>query len=349
MSITITPFGKDLMKRPVERITMTNKQGCSVSVTNYGAHVLSVNVPDRHGKVEDVCLGFDCIEDYLLKNSAYIGATVGRYCNRIGGAAFTLNGQKYAISANEGKNTLHGGLKGFDQKWWIYETTEAQGRDHIAMYYTTHDGEEGFPGKVRVQVVFTFDDANRLEISFLAQGDADTVINLTNHSYFNLAGSGDVTNHMFCIEGDEVCEVDEEMIATGKMLPVANTTYDLRTPRSLKDCLNDANPHPLFAKARGFDVNYALRNEGFRQAARVEDPVSGRVLTVETNQPGIQLYTGQWLSVEGKSGVHYGPFAGFALETQHFPNSVNHSHFPTTVLRAGESFQAVTAYSFSAE
>ena len=348
MSVTKKPFGTDLIGRQMTLYTMTNKVGASVSVLDFGAHIVSIQVPDREGKLADVCLGFDTLKEYDEKPS-YLGSTVGRYGNRIGQSRFTLNGVEYTLFPNDGRNSLHGGREGFDKKWWRGEALEAENEDAVLLTYVAHDGEEGYPGKMRVQVTFAWDDACRLSIRYLAQSDKDTVINLTNHAYYNLAGKGDILNHTLQVNADCVTDVDAELIPTGAYLPVDGTPLDLRVPARIGDGVNRRKECRLIDAVDGYDVNFVLKGEGLKEAAILRDEGSGREMRVLTTEPGIQIYTGQGLNTDGHGGAHYGPYAGVALETQHFPDSPNHPSFPTTTLKAGETYQSTTIYVFSAK
>lgn len=347
MSIAQRPFGIDRIGRQMTLYTMTNRLGASVSVLDFGAHLTSIRVPDRKGEMADVCLGFDTLEEYDLKPS-FLGAAVGRYANRIGGAKFTLNGKEYTLFPNDGKNTLHGGREGFDKKWWKGQTLEAEGEDAVIFTYVAHDMEEGFPGKMHVQITYAWDDRCRLSIRYLGQCDQDTVVNLTNHAYFNLAGKGAMLNHTLRVNSSCVTDVDEGLIPTGEMLDVAGTPLDLRSGPVIGERIARKNEHRLLAGVNGFDCNFVLNGEGLREAAVLSDPESGRTMTVLTTEPGIQVYSGQGLHMTGRGGAEYGPYAGVALETQHYPDSPNHPSFPTTTLKAGETFESTTIYAFSA-
>lgn len=347
MSITTKPFGIDPIGRPMTLYTMTNRLGASVSVLDFGAHIVSIRVPDRDGNLADVALGFDTLEEYDQKPN-YLGATVGRYGNRIGGAKFALNGQEYTLFPNDGRNNLHGGREGFDKKWWRGEVLEVPGEDAVLFTYVAHDGEEGFPGKLHTQVTFAFDDQCRLTIRYMAQSDKDTIVNLTNHTYFNLAGKGDVLGHTLQIHADAVTDVDSELIATGALLPVAGTPLDFNQPMKIGDGVARRRECRLIDAVDGYDVNYVIPGQGLREAAVLRDEQSGRQMQVLTTEPGIQIYSGQGLKLEGKGGAHYGAFAGVAMETQHYPDSPNHPNFPTTTVRAGETYQSTTVYAFSA-
>lgn len=348
MSITQQPFGVDLIGRQMTLYTMTNRGGASVSVLDFGAHLVSVRVPDREGRLADVCLGFDTLEDYD-KKPGFLGAAVGRYANRIGGARFTLNGREYPLFANDGPNTLHGGREGFDKKWWKGQTLEAEGEDAVIFTYVAHDMEEGFPGKMHVQVTYAWDDTCRLSIRYMAQSDQDTVVNLTNHAYYNLAGKGTMLQHTLQVNASAVTDVDDGLIPTGEMLPVAGTPLDLKQGAVIGERVARKEEHRLLSGPNGFDCNYVLDGEGLREAAVLRDPESGRVMTVYTTEPGIQVYTGQGLDITGRGGAEYPRYGGVALETQHFPDSPNKPSFPSTLLKAGDTFESTTIYAFSAK
>lgn len=346
MSITQKPFGIDLIGRQMTLYTLTNKKGASISVLDFGAHLVSVKVPDKNVHLTEVNLGYDTLEEYDQKG-AYIGATVGRYGNRIGGSRFTLNGVEYTLFPNDGKNNLHGGREGFDKKWWKGQILEDEKEDTVIFTYVAHDGEEGFPGKMKTQVSYSFDDDCRLTIRYMAVSDKDTVCNLTNHSYFNLSGEGDVLDHTLWIDSDYVTDVDDELIATGEMLAVKGTPLDFSTPACIGDGIARKKECPLMDAVDGYDINYVLKGEGLRKVATLSHAASGRVMDVYTTEPGIQVYSGQGLNQSGHDGAHYGPYAGIAMETQHYPDSPNHPQFPTTTLKAGETYQTTTIYAFS--
>lgn len=349
MSITKQPFGVDLIGRQMTLYTMTNRAGASVSVLDFGAHLVSIRVPDRAGKLADVCLGFETLEEYD-KKPGHLGATVGRFANRIGGAKFTLNGKTYPLFANDGPNTLHGGREGFGKKWWKGQTLEADGEDAVIFTYVAHDMEEGFPGKMHVQVTYAWDDDCRLSIRYMAQSDQDTVVNLTNHAYFNLAGEGTMLSHTLKVNASFVTDVDDGLIPTGDMLDVTGTPLDLRGGPVIGERIERKAEHRLLAGADGYDCNFVLDGgEGLKEAGVLKDAKSGRVMTVLTTEPGMQVYSGQGLHVSGRGGAYYGAYAGVALETQHFPDSPNKPAFPTTTLRAGDTFESTTVYAFSVE
>lgn len=324
-------------------ITLKNSAGACAVFSNYGAHLVSLQVPGPEGRLVDVCLGYDDLTGYR-KNRGYLGATVGRYCNRIGGASFPLSGVTYPLFANDGANTLHGGREGFDKKTWAYQA--APGGEQITFSYLSPDGEEGFPGNLEVSVTYTLTAQNALKIAYAAKSDRDTVINLTNHSYFNLAGAGDIRDHTLKVNADTVTATTPDLIPTGELLPVDHSPYDLRKPRRLGEALQERGKNEMFDRANGYDINFVLKGEGLREAAVLALPSSGLSMRVVTDQPGIQVYSGQGLSAAGKGGAAYGPYSGIALETQHLPDSVHHPHFPDTTLKAGETFTSITIYAF---
>lgn len=346
--ITQKSFGTDTIGRPMTLYTMKNKCGAELSVLDYGAHIVSLKMPDRHGEMADVTLGFDDLKPYEGPHGS-IGATIGRYANRIGGATFTMDGVTYNMFKNENGNCLHGGRENFQFKWFKGETLEAEHEDAVLLTYVSHDMEEGFPGKLRVQVTFALDDENRVTIRYLAETDKKTVVNLTNHAYFNLSGSGDILNHQVTILADKTTETNKQLIPTGNFTDVTGTPMDMRLGRTIADGIAQRAVCLEIDNVNGYDFNYCVPGEGFREMARVYDEKSGRTMRVFSDQPGIQLYTGQGLNQTGKGGVHYGAYAGLALETQHYADSPNHSNFPSTVLNPGELFKSVTVYAFEAD
>lgn len=352
MSIQKKPFGVDLIGREMTLYTMTNKNGASASVLDFGAHLVSVTVPDKNGEMKDVVLGFDTLQEYDEKPS-YLGAIVGRYGNRIGGAKFTLNGTEYTLFKNDGNNSLHGGLEGFDKKWFKGTTMEAEHEDCVVLTYVAHDGEEGYPGKMHVQVSYAWDDKNCLTIRYMAQSDKDTVVNMTNHAYFNLAGegNGNTLGHEIAVYADTTTEVDGELIPTGKILPLEGTLLDLNTPVKLGTLVEKQDECAPIKQVNGLDFNFCLRGEEnmLKECALLRDPESKRTMHVLTTEPGIQIYTGQGLNMTGKGGKAYGAFAGIAMETQHYPDSPNHDNFPTTTLKAGDILKSETRYLFTVE
>lgn len=344
MKFECSEFGKTSKYENTHLISLTNANGSRLCLTDFGAHVVSLSIRDSYGNFSDVCLGFDKASDYEKPGNAYMGATVGRYANRIRGAEFQIDGVKYKGFANEGKNMLHGGLEGFDKKLWQYDFDEEN--DKLIMKYTSADMEEGFPGNLRVEVSFSLSDDDELCIEYFAVSDKDTAINLTNHSYFNLASSGDVMDHSFMIDADFVSELDERKLATGWLAEVGKTPFDLRKARTLRSCLGERLEHPMFDDANGFDASYLLNGESFRKVAEVTEPVSGRKMLVYTDMPAMQFYSGQLLSVKGKHEKFYEPYSGFAFETQFPPDSINNSDDCISILRAGEEFRSKTVYAF---
>jgi aldose 1-epimerase len=333
---------------------LRNDNGMEVTLTDYGAILTGWWVPDREGKLEDVVLGFDRLEGYLGEHP-YFGAVVGRFANRIAGGQFTLDNKQYKLAVNNGPNHLHGGREGFNRRRWIAEPVHTEARIGIAFYYTSPDGEEGYPGKLDVRVTYTIGNDQSLRIHYEAQTDRPTVLNLTHHAYFNLkgAGMGDILDHRLTIHADRFTPVDENLIPTGELRPVAGTVLDFRQPRAIGEHIDDPDEEQL-GLAGGYDHNFVIDgNAGTepRPAAAVLEPVSGRLLEVLTTEPGVQLYTGNFLdgSLRGKNGHSYGHRSAFCLETQHFPDSPNRPEFPSAVLRPGETFRSTTIYRFSVD
>lgn len=352
---TKTSWGKTPEGVEVELYTLTNKSGMEAAITTYGGAVVSLKVPDRHGTLEDVVLGYDSLDGYV-NDKVYFGAIIGRYGNRIGHAKFTLGGKTYTLAKNNGENTLHGGIKGFNKALWTAKEIPAKDGQGLELTYLSKDGEEGFPGNLHVRVVYTLTDSNELKIEYSATTDKDTVVNLTNHSYFNLLGvgqgTGDVLGHVLMIEADKFTPVDSGLIPTGELRDVAGTPFDFRKPTLIGARINDDNQQ--LKLAGGYDHNFVLRRkmgEPISLAARVVEQASGRVLEVWTTEPGMQLYTGNFLdgSIHGKGGVVYAKHMAFCLETQHFPDSPNHPKFPTTELKPGERYHTTTIYKFSVQ
>jgi len=348
--ITKTPFGKMPEGQVMDLYTLTNRGGMKVTITNYGGRVVSILVPDRQGKMSDVVLGFDNLDGYL-GNNPFFGALVGRYANRIGKARFTLNGVEYKLAQNDGPNSLHGGVKGFDKVDWTARES-SKNPPALELTYVSPDGEEGYPGKLTSIVVYTLTDSNELKIDYTAITDKDTVLNLTNHAYFNLAGegNGDILKHDIMINADRFTPVDSTLIPTGELRKVEGTPFDFRKATAIGARI-DANDEQI-KFGRGYDHNFVLNRtgRGLTLAARVTGPQSGRVLEVRTTQPGIQFYTGNFLdgSVHGKGAKAYGHRSAFCLETQHFPDSPNQPKFPSTVLKPGQTYHETTIYKFSA-
>ena len=316
--------------------TLTNNNGVEVSITNYGGTVTSIKVPDRNGVFGDIVLGYDTIEEYM-RNPRYLGALIGRYANRIAGGRFSLNGVEYQLAQNNnGANHLHGGVRGFDKRIWKVSETPAS----LHFEYFSPDGEENYPGNLTVAVDYSLNDQNELRIEYHATTDKDTIINLTNHSYFNLAGHGTILDHELTLQADSFTPVSDELIPTGEIRAVDGTRMDFRTPRVISE--------------GGYDHNFVLNDwqlGSVRSVAKLREPKSGRVMEVFTTQPGIQFYSGNFLdgSLIGKGGVAYEKYAALCLETQHFPDSPNQPNFPSTVLRTGETYNETTIYKFTTD
>jgi len=328
--------------RDVSLYTLQNTDGFQVAITTYGGAVVLLLAPDRKGSFADVVLGFDTLEEYV-QNTQYFGGLIGRHANRIARGKFSLDGVKYQLTQNDGVNHLHGGFRGFDKRVWNV-LGQTDGEDvSLRLEYLSRDGEEGYPGNLRAEVVYTL-AGNELRIEYAATTDRDTIVNLTNHSYFNLAGSGDILDHELTLNAAAFTPVSEDLIPTGEIAPVANTPWDFRGGKAIGKDL---------AAAGGYDHNFVLNGAlgSLRTAARLSEPTSGRVLEIVTTAPGIQFYSGNFLdgSFTGKRGVVYNKYAGLSLEPQHFPDAPNHPNFPSTVLRAGEVYRHVSLYRFTCD
>jgi aldose 1-epimerase len=350
-NMTKQPFGKTEDGQAVELYTLTNKNRMEAAITNFGGIVVSLKVPDRQGKLDDVVLGYDKVDDYLT-NKAYFGAIIGRYGNRIAHGKFTLDGNTYTLPKNDGDHTLHGGTRGFNRRLWTAKDVSSTHGHALELTYGSRDGEEGFPGNVSVKVVYTLTDQNELEISYSATTDKDTVVNLTNHSYFNLAGqgSGDILEHQLMIHADRFTPVDQTLIPTGELRAVKGTPFDFTKATVIGARINQEDQQLKFG--RGYDHNWVL-NGGSKSspapAAEAYEPKSGRVLQVLSTEPGVQFYSGNFLdgTIQGKGGKVYNLRYGFCLETQHFPDSPNHPDFPSTVLKPGDKYRTTTIFKFS--
>jgi len=342
--VTRSSFGT-VSGQNVEMFTLRNAHGVEVKATSYGAIITSIVTPDRNGRPGDIVLGFDTIEGYL-KDSPYFGAVVGRYGNRIARGRFTLDGHTYALATNNGPNHLHGGLKGFDKVVWKAELL--QGRTGVAFSRLSPDGEEGYPGNLDVRIAYELTDRNELVIDYHATSDKATPVNLTQHSYFNLAGEGDILGHQLMIAADRYTPVDTTLIPTGDLAPVEGTPFDFRTATAIGARIDQANEQ--LKNGGGYDHNWVLtRNAAGRQlAARVVEPKTGRTLEVSTTEPGVQFYSGNFLDgkVVGKGGRAYQRRSGLCLETQHFPDSPNQPKFPSTILRPGGAYESQTVFTF---
>jgi len=343
-------FGKLPDGREVFQYTLTNKSGASVKVINFGAIVTSLIVPDRHGKFDDVVLGYDTLQGYLHGQS-YFGSIVGRYGNRIGKGQFNLEGKKYQLATNNGKNHLHGGNIGFNKVLWDAKIVQDSAGPSLQLTYISPDGEEGYPGTVTLSVTYTLTDKNELRIVYNGTTDKTTVLNPTHHSYFNLSGSftNTILDHLLTIEADSITPVDNGLITTGKYFDVTNTPMDFRTPTAIGARINDQFEQLVFGK--GYDHNWVIRNytKGkVRKAAEVYEQKSGRLMTVYTDQPGLQFYSGNFLDGTAKGkGVSYQLRTGLCLEAQCYPDSPNKPEFPSTTLKPGEVYHQTTLYQFT--
>ncbi len=351
MSIARVPFGATQSGEPVERITMTNQSGASVSLITYGGTLVSILVPDRHGIFADVCLGYNSVADYE-RGAGYLGALIGRYGNRIEGGHLTIDGKDYQLACNErGVTHLHGGMVGFDKKVWTAECEEREESDSVTLRYVSPDGEENYPGTLSCTVTYTWNDENELCLHYHAVSDAETVINLTNHAYFNLAGhnSGSVEDHLISINADAYTPVDENCIPTGELAPVEDTPFDLRALRRIGEGLSVEDEQLRIGC--GYDHNFVLvdPDEGICKACELYDPATGRVMETFTDLPGIQFYSGNFLAIpfEAKDRARYGKHHALCLETQYFPNTPNVPTFPSCTYAAGVPFEHTTVYKFS--
>jgi aldose 1-epimerase len=348
------PFGKTPDGTPVELYTLRNSNGMEATVMTYGGIVTSLKVPDKDGKFGDVVLGFDSLDGYVkdsyLANCPYFGALIGRYGNRIAKGQFILDGQTNTLAINNAPNCLHGGLKGFDKVVWTAKPVDTFYGPGLELTYVSKDGEEGFPGNLTVKAIYVVTEKNELLVQFTATTDKDTVVNLTHHSYFNLRGSGNVLNHVVFINADRFTPVDSTLIPTGELKPVEGTPFDFRTPWAVGARINDTNDDQI-RFANGYDQNWVLNKKDAELvlAARVYEPTSGRVMEVFTTSPGVQFYTANFLdgTIKGKGGQVYESRDALCFEPQHFPDSPNHSAFPTTELKPGETYQNTIIYKFS--
>jgi aldose 1-epimerase len=347
-AVEVRPFGSADGKS-VFLYTLKNHNGIEATLTNYGATLVSLKVPDRHGKFADVVLGYDDLDSYARGHS-YFGATVGRYGNRIGNARFTLNGVTYHLAKNDGPNSLHGGTKGFNKVVWEGHDVTASGVPAVQFTYVSKDGEEGYPGNLTAKVTYTLTDSNELKLEYDVTTDRDTVQNLTHHSYFNLSGAGhEILGHELQLNADRFTPVDATLIPTGELASVEGTPFDFRRSTAIGARIGQANEQ--LQRGNGYDHNWVLNGASgsLRSVALVYEPLSGRTLEVFTTEPGMQFYSGNFLdgSEHGKRGIAYAYRTGFCLETQHFPDSPNHPQFPSTTLRAGQHYYSTTIYKFA--
>ena len=348
-SVTRAPFGQTPDGEAVESFTLTNAHGIELRAISYGGIIVSLRVPDRDGRRDDVVLGHDDLAGYLAKPS-FFGALVGRYGNRIAGGRFTLDGRTYTLATNNGPNHLHGGVRGFDKRVWKAQPFERPGTAGLVLTRTSPDGEEGYPGNLAVRVTYTLTDRDEVGFDYFATTDKPTVVNLTQHSYFNLAGDGkrDVLGHELMIDADRFTPVDKTLIPTGVLAAVAGTPFDFRKPAAIGARIGADDEQ--IRNGGGYDHNFVLngRGEGRAPVIRVFEPTTGRTMDIATTEPGVQFYSGNFLdgSVTGKAGHVYGKRYGFCLETQHFPDSPNHPGFPSTVLRPGKEYRSKTVLKF---
>lgn len=343
--VTRAPFGRLPDGRAVEQFTLTNPHGIEVRAMTYGAIITAILTPDRNGQRADVALGFDSLTGYLT-GSPYFGALVGRYANRIANGRFTLDGTTHELARNNGPNSLHGGKRGWDKYVWSAEPSRSAEGISVLFRHTSPNGDEGYPGAVHASVRYTLTDSNELRLDYTATTDRATPINLTNHSYFNLATNGEIRYHVAEFAADSYTPVDSTLIPTGAIHPVAGTPLDFRKPKPIGKNIDD-----IPADIGGYDHNFVIRKGRVEPAlfARITDPDSGRVLEAYTTEPGFQFYTGNFLdgSIIGKGGITYNKHDAFCLEAQHYPDSINHPGFPSCVLRPGQTYRQTTIYRFS--
>lgn len=351
MGIEKAVFGKTVDGTSVDLYTLSNTQGMTAKITNYGATVVALVVPDRNGNPGDVTLGYDSPQEYF-SGPCYFGCIAGRYANRIAGGRFSIGGQEYVLAQNDDPNHLHGGHRGFDKVVWQANEVVNEDGPGLKLTYLSRDGEEGYPGNLSATVVYSVTAKNQLKIHFSADTDTPTIVNLTHHSYFNLAGAGvgDILDHELMINAERYCPVDATLIPTGELASVQGTPLDFTQPRNIGDRIDQADEQLQIAK--GYDHNWVLNkdSDGPCLAARAAERESGRILEVYTTQPGLQFYSGNFMEdgIAGKAGQIYNHRSGFCLETQHFPDSPNRLDFPSTVLDPGSTYDHTTIYQFTA-
>ncbi|MBN1760464.1 MAG: galactose mutarotase [Chitinispirillaceae bacterium] len=344
---SVAPFGRLPDGRQVDQYSLVNAHGNEITLITYGATVVSIIVPDRTGTNADISLGFDNLAGYLQQGNPFFGSTIGRYGNRIARGKFTLNGVEYTLAINNGVNHLHGGPGGFDKVLWSAQPIDADDAQ-VTMTYLSPDGEEGYPGTLNVAVRFLFTDNNELEIDYKATTDAVTIVNLTNHTYFNLNGTGTVLDHLLQINAPRFTPIDETSIPLGEISSVAGTSFDFTRPKRIGEHIDRVEDIQI-KNGCGYDHNFVFSaGEGLRTIANVVSEQSGRTLEVATTEPGVQFYSGNFLdgSLQGKGGVTYVKRSGFCLETQHFPDSPNRPAFPATVLKPDETYTSQTVFRF---
>lgn len=348
IDITKGQYGKTQDGKTVDIYTLTNANGCEVKITNYGGIVVSLTVPDKNGQLGDVVLGYDSLDEYI-KNNPYFGALIGRYGNRIGKGQFKLDGQTYTLAKNDGDNHLHGGNVGFDKVVWDAKEIRESGAVGLELTYLSKDGEEGYPGNLTATVKYIWTNKNELKIEYTATTDKTTVVNLTHHSYFNLAGKGDILSHELMIKADKFTPVDEGLIPTGELRDVSGTPFDFTKATAIGARIEADNEQLKFGK--GYDHNWVLNDyDGKMQTvASLYEPTTGRLMEIITTEPGLQFYSGNFLdgTITGKAGVVYNFRTGLCLETQHFPDSPNKPEFPSTTLKPGEKYSTTTIYKFT--
>lgn len=341
-------FGVTEKGETVELYTLRNKSGASATITNYGGIVVSLLMPDRAGRMGDVVLGYETLEGYLRK-SPYFGCIVGRYGNRIANAKFTLGGVEYQLAANDGVNHLHGGIVGFDKVVWRGDTMETSDGPSLRLHYISPDGAEGYPGTLTVIATYTLTDLNALRLAFIATTDRDTICNLTHHSYFNLAGKGNILNHEIMLPAKHFTPVNSNLIPTGEVRPVRGTPFDFTVPHLIGERIDQNDEQLVFGK--GYDHNWIYEGQAGKLTlmARVAERTTGRTLEVLSTEPAMQFYSGNFLdgTIVGKRGITYARRSGFCLEPQHYPDSPNQPAFPTTLLRKGETYRTTMLYRFA--
>jgi aldose 1-epimerase len=349
-SVTRASFGVAPDSTPVDVYTLVNAHGIRARILTYGGIIQVLETPDRAGKLDDVVLGFDDMQGYV-KSSPYFGAIVGRYGNRIARGRFTLDGKTYTLAINNGPNALHGGIKGFDKVVWAAQQFKSDSGVGLVLTHTSPDGDEGYPGTLRAKVTYTLTDRDELAIDYEATTDKATPVNLTNHTYWNLAGDGkrDILGHVLTLESSAIVPVDSTLIPTGRLMPVAGTPFDFRTPTAIGARIED--PHAQLRYGKGYDHTFVLdgaRENGLAHAAHVAEPTTGRTLDIYTTEPGVQFYSGNFLdgSAVGKHGHVYQRRYGLALETHHYPDSPNQPSFPNVILRPGQTYRTRTVYRF---
>lgn len=345
MSIKKESFNATVDGKAVDVYTLQNSKGVEARILNYGGIVVSLKVPDKNGKPGDIVLGYDDFEPYRA-NRGYLGALIGRYGNRIANGKFSLDGKTYTLAQNNGTNSLHGGLKGFDKVVWDAKIKGSA----LELTYLSKDGEEGFPGNLRVTVLYTLTEENGLRVDFTATTDQPTVCNLTQHSYFNLAGAGNILNHEVMIAADKITPVGSNLIPTGELRPVKGTPFDFTKPTKIGARIGTDDEQLRFGN--GYDHNFVLNKNGreLALAARVTEPTSGRVMEVLTTEPAMQFYSGNFLpDVQGKNGARYSKHSGFAMEPQVYPDSPNQPDFPSPILKPGQTYQNTIIYRFTTQ